>query len=101
MLLMGAHAEKNEPRGKKAHRSKQTISPPQPRQVVELETRLEAMRDGEARVKRVEALQALVQADAYQIDSDSLAEKIVHTPHMLRLLGVNATYTDAFLLADE
>ena len=98
---MGARAEKKEFRRRRAHRSKQTNSPSRSRQAAELETRLEAMRDGEAHVKRVEALQAQVQAGAYQIDSSALAEKIVHTPHMLRLLGVSSGYADAFLLADE
>jgi anti-sigma28 factor (negative regulator of flagellin synthesis) len=98
---MSARAAKKESQGKKAHRSKHTVSPPQSRRTAELETRLEAMRDGEARIKRVEALQALVNANGYQVDSNALAEKIVSTPHMLRLLGVSPDHVDEFRLLDE
>ncbi|HTK10361.1 MAG TPA: hypothetical protein VL485_24535 [Ktedonobacteraceae bacterium] len=98
---MSARAAKKESQGKKAHRSKHTVSSPPPGPAAELETRLEAMRDGEARIKRVEALQALVNADGYQVDGNTLAEKIVSTPHMLRLLGVSPDHVDEFRLVDE
>jgi flagellar biosynthesis anti-sigma factor FlgM len=100
LLLMSAHASRKD-QEKKAHRSKQITTPSQSRQMMEIETRLEAMRDGETRIKRLEALQAQVQNGMYQVDSSSVAQKIVHTSRIQRLLGVSPDHVDEFRLADE
>jgi flagellar biosynthesis anti-sigma factor FlgM len=98
---MGARAVKREHLDKKAHRSKQVTTPPQTQQMMEMETHLEAMRDGEARVKRIEALQAQVHAGTYQVDSQAIAAKIVNTSRVQRLLGISPDVVDEFRLSDE
>jgi flagellar biosynthesis anti-sigma factor FlgM len=98
---MGARSVKKEHSDEKAHRSKQVTTPPQTQQMTEIETHLEAMRDGEARVKRIEALQAQIQAGTYQVDSRAIAAKIVHTSRVQRLLGISPDVVDEFHLPDE
>jgi flagellar biosynthesis anti-sigma factor FlgM len=98
---MGARAVKKDDQDKKAHRSKQITTPPQTKQIMEIETRLEGMRDGEARIKRIEALKAQVHSGSYKVDSSSVAQKVVATPRIQRLLGVSPDHVDEFRLADE
>ena len=97
---MSTHASKKD-QEKKAHRSKQITTPSHSRQMLEIETRLEAMRDGEARIQRLEALRAQVQSGTYQIDRSTVSQQMLHTPRIQRLLGVSPEYADEFRLADE
>ncbi len=98
---MGARAVKKDDQGEKVHRSKQITPPPQAKQMMEIEARLEAMRDGEARIKRIEALRAQVSSGTYQVNSQAIAEKIVATSRVQRLLGIDPDVVDEFRLADE
>lgn len=101
---MNAHAYKH---GENPNKDNRTIHKARPnpalttKHVAPLETRLEGMRDGEARIARVEALKAQIEAGTYRVDSKAVAQKMLKTPLVQRVLGVSQSHVDELSLEEE
>jgi flagellar biosynthesis anti-sigma factor FlgM len=99
---MGEHARKKNSNNQKPVSSrdwKKDAEIPIGDRIAALETSIRVQREEQARTARVEELRAQVNAGTYQVDSKAIAQKMLKSPEVVKLLGLGKE--DLFELKDE
>ena len=97
---MGEHARKKDSNNSMSSRHwKKGAEIPIDDRIAALETSIRVQREEQARIARVEELRAQVNAGTYKVDSKAIAQKMLKSPEVMKLLGLGKE--DLFELKDE